>query len=172
MEAPNKVLGRGRSSSGVLTKRGEFPRLAHTRGRAVATCQRRHKKANPPVKFPIASLCAPLCGLRACTTVGALWGLHGDCGSYVCSSDSSCTAASCLPPPEEEEAECGGVLPRKHTQGPGFDLSQAPPTSRVCLSAFKPAYSSPHTLAVPKLNAISPHFAASKPPACRTQPPV
>ena len=103
---------------------------------------------------------------------GALWGLHGDCGSYVCSSDSSCTAASCLPPPEEEEAECGGVLPRKHTQGPGFDLSQAPPTSRVCLSAFKPAYSSPHTLAVPKLNAISPHFAASKPPACRTQPPV
>jgi hypothetical protein len=103
---------------------------------------------------------------------GALWGLHGDCGSYVCSSDSSCTAASCLPPPEEEEAECGGVLPIKHTQGPGFDLSQAPPTSRVCLSAFKPAYSSPHTLVVPKLNAISPHFAASKPPACRTQPPV
>ena len=50
METPDKAFGWGRSSSGVLTKRCEFPRLAHTRGHAVATCERRHKKqgSSPP----------------------------------------------------------------------------------------------------------------------------
>ena len=57
-----------------------------------------------PVKIPIASLCEPLGGLRACTAGGLYVGFM-ETAEAMGSSDSSCTAASCLPPPGEEEAE-------------------------------------------------------------------
>ena len=83
MEAPDKALGRGRSSSGVLTKRGEFPRLAHTRGRAVATCQRRHKKTNPPFNSPCFHLCTSLWAAGLHHALGGFMGPSwGHCGSY------------------------------------------------------------------------------------------
>jgi len=83
METPDKAFGWGwgRSSSGVLTKRCEFPRLAHTRGRAVAACERRHNKANPRKNPHRLSLCASWWAVGLHHWV-ALWGLHEDCGSY------------------------------------------------------------------------------------------
>ena len=155
MEAPDKAFGWGRSSSELLTKRGESPRLAHTRGHAVATCERRHKKANPPVKIPIVSLCAPLGGLRACTTGGLYGGFMGR--SYCESYTARLTRHAQLPLAclhRRKRRQSGSSLAQKTHPRAGLDLSQAPlPTSRICLSVY---YSSPHALAASR----DPHLAA------------